>query len=634
MTKETLKFSAETDKVFNLMVHSLYQNKDIVLRELISNASDACDKLRYFAIQKPELLGSDELKISIELDKKNRLLKISDNGIGMSRENLIENLGTIARSGTQKFLENVANDNFKDNHLIGQFGVGFYSAFMIADNVNVISQYAGETQAHIWNSRGDGEFTIEESSANIGRGTIITLHIKEGEDDFLDKFHLKNIINNYSNHIAFKIYFKDEESPEILVNEGKALWLKNKNEISQEEYNEFYESISYLGDDKPYLTIHNKAEGLVEYNSLLYIPSKKPFDLYHPDRLTRLKLYIKRVLISENLDVIPAYLRFIRGVVDSNDLPLNISRETIQNNNVMQKIKTSITKKILKELAQKLNNDRENYINFWQNFGAVLKEGLCDGLEPRDEILEACLFQTSKSEEFISLKQYIENIKENQKAIYYINASDRKSGLDNPQIEGFIKRGFEVIILTDNVDDFWVNVLHEYKGHKFKSVIKSGDDLEAINDDNDSDKSSKNAEESKNSKAENNENLDSLITLIKEVLGDKVSSVKKTYKLSESPACLSVPEGAMDIRLERFLLENKQIQAPTAKIFEINPEHNIIKKLAKISAMDKENNSENLEKAKNLILLLFAEANIIEGEPVPDIKHFTNNLNKLIEANL
>ncbi|MDX1949108.1 MAG: molecular chaperone HtpG [Rickettsiales bacterium] len=630
MTKQTLKFSAETDKVFNLMVHSLYQNKDIVLRELISNASDACDKLRYLAIQQPDLLGADELKIKIELDKKNRLLKISDNGIGMTRENLIENLGTIARSGTQKFLENIANDNFKDNQLIGQFGVGFYSAFMIADNVNVISQYAGETKAHIWNSKGDGEFTIEESSANIGRGTIITLHIKPEEDDFLDKFHLKNIIDNYSNHIAFKIYFKDAESPEILVNEGKALWLKNKNEITNEEYEEFYKSLSHLGDDKPFLTIHNKAEGLVEYNSLLFVPSKKPFDLYHPDRITRLKLYIKRVLISENLDVIPAYLRFIRGVVDSNDLPLNISRETIQNNNVMQKIKTSITKKILKELSNKLTNDRENYNKFWQNFGAVLKEGLCDGLEPRDEILEACLFQTNKSEEFISLKQYIENIKENQKAIYYINSPDRKTGLDNPQLEGFVKRGFEVIILTDSVDDFWVNVLHEYKGHKFKSVIKSGDDLEEIKTEN---AENKNPQE-ENTSAENKGNLNNLINLIKEVLGDKISSVKKTNKLYESPACLSVPEGAMDIRLERFLVENKQIQTSTAKIFEINPEHNIIKKLAKIADDSKNNNSQDLEKAKNLILLLFAEANITEGEPVPDIKHFTSNLNKLIEASL
>ncbi len=630
MTKETLKFTTETDKIFKLMVHSLYENKDIVLRELISNASDACDKLRYEAVQKPELLKDDELKITVEIDKANRLLKISDNGIGMSRKELIDNLGTIARSGTQKFLESLTGDKKNDNQLIGQFGVGFYSSFMIADNVTVISQKAGKDKSYIWSSKGDGEFTIDESTANIGRGTIVTLHIKDDEDDFLDRFRVKTIIENYSNHIAFKIAFIEENGAEAILNDGKAIWLKNKNEITKEDYNEFYKSLSHLGDDEPYLTIHNKAEGLVEYNSLLYVPSRKPFDLFHPDRLTRIKLYIKRVLISENLEVIPSYLRFLRGVVDSNDLPLNISRETIQNSTTLQKIKTSITKKVLKELSNKLNSDKKDYQKFWENFGAVLKEGLCDGLEPRDEILEACLFNTNASEEPISLKEYKERMKENQKSIYYIIAPDRRSALASPQIEGFVKQGFEVIILTDSVDDFWVNVLHEYKGTPLKSVTKAGGDLDNIENKSD-EKDNKTEEE----KTKNTESVEKLIAFIKEVLGSQVKDVRKTNRLAESPVCLTVPEGAMDIRLERFLVENKQILASTAKIFEINPDNKIIRKLADDVTSENFNSNENLkQKTQDFILLLFAQANIIEGEPVPDIKHFTSNFNRLIELNL
>ncbi len=619
MTKETLKFAAETDKIFKLMVHSLYENKDIVLRELISNASDACDKLRYEAVQRPELLKDDELRITVELDKENRLLKISDNGVGMDKQSLIENLGTIARSGTQKFMESLTGDKKNDNQLIGQFGVGFYSSFMIADNVTVISQAAGEDKAYIWNSNGNGEFSIDDAPSNIGRGTIVTLHIKEDEDDFLDRFRVKSIIENYSNHIAFKIVYKEENDSETILNDGKAIWLKSKSEIEKEDYNEFYKTISHLGDDEPYLTIHNRAEGLLEYNSLLYVPSRKPFDLFHPDRLTRIKLYIKRVLISENLEVIPAYLRFLRGVVDSNDLPLNISRETIQNSSTLQKIKTSITKKVLKELSNKMNSDKNDYLEFWDNFGAVLKEGLCDGLEPRDEILEACLFQTNMGEDYINLKEYKERMKPEQKSIYFINASNRAGALASPQIEGFVKQGFEVIILTDSVDDFWVNVLHEYKGTQFKSVTKAGSDLDDIQS-----KSEDKAEENKNT-----ENVDGLISFVKGVLGNQVKDVRKTSRLAESPVCLTVPEGAMDIRLERFMIDNKQLAQASAKIFEINSNHPIIKKLTEDIA-----NESNKDKAKDIILLLFAQANIIEGEPVPDIKHFTSNFNRLIELNL
>lgn len=633
MTKQTHQFTAETEKIFNLMVHSLYENKDIFIRELISNASDACDKLRYEANTKPELLGDDELEIKVEVNKEKRLITISDNGIGMNDKDLIENLGTIAKSGTQGFLKGLTGDNKQDSQLIGQFGVGFYSSFMVASNVNVISRKAGDKQGWIWNSDGTGSYSLEEAPEGVQRGTQITLSIKEGEDEFLDHFRLKTIIEAYSNHIGFKISFKDNDGVETVVNEGQAIWLKSKNEVTDEEYKEFYKSIAFMGDSEPYMTLHNKVEGLVEYTNLLFIPSSKPFDLFHPDRQTRVKLYIKRVLISEKLEIIPQYLRFLLGVVDSNDLPLNISRETVQNSVQVQKISQSITKRVLKELAKKSEKDREDYLKFWENFGAVIKEGLCDGVAPRDEILETCLFETNASEQLISLKEYKERMKEDQKSIYFINAENRENALSSPQIEGFVKRGYEVIILKDSVDDFWVNVVHEFDSIPFKSVTKAGGDLE---------EESK-TENNKNESEEDNKEKDShddkgfggLILFIKEVLGDKIADARTTARLSDSPVCLTVSDGMMDIRLERFMRENKQIPSASAKIFEINPDNKIMQKLKDDLANPEFLENASLKsKVSETINLLFAQANIVEGEPVPDIKSFTNSLNKLIEESL
>ncbi len=605
------------------MVHALYENKDIFIRELISNASDACDKLRYEAAQNPALL-QDELKITVEIDKKNRLLKISDNGIGMDEKALIENLGTIARSGTQRFLEGLSGDAKKDSQLIGQFGVGFYSAFMVADNVNVITQAAGSDKTYIWNSIGNGEFTIEEAKFSRGNGTTVTLHLKEDEDVYLDRFRVLNIIATYSNHVAFKIAFIEESGQETVVNEGKAVWLKDKKDISEEEYNEFYQSVAHLGDDKPWMVLHNKAEGKIEYTNLLFIPSRKPFDLYHPDRSTRLRLYIKRVLISEKLNIIPQYLRFLRGVIDSYDLPLNISRETIQNNAQVKLISSSITKRVLKELGKKLENSRDEYLQFWDNFGPVLKEGLCEGDAPREEILEACLFQINSDEKLYSLKEIKARMKDGQKSIYYITAEDKRSALASPQIEGFAARGYDVILLTDSVDDFWVNVVHEYQGTPFRSVTKAGADLDGEVQKPEEDKNEK-SEKSK----ENNPDIEKLLVLIRETLGDKIKDVRTTQRLAESPVCITVPEGAMDIRLERFMVENKQLLQASAKIFEINPQHSIIKKLITDVSANKEN-----VKVKDTILLLFDQANIVEGEPVADIKSFMQKMNRLIEESL
>jgi molecular chaperone HtpG len=638
MTSNTYKFEAETEKIFQLMVHSLYENKEIFIRELISNASDALDKVRYLAstddkIQKLQADDGD-LSITLELDKEKRLFVISDNGIGMSEEELKENLGTIAKSGTQSFLTQLTGDKKKDSQLIGQFGVGFYSSFMVADHITVISKSAKSDQAYMWSSEGKGEFQIEKVDSDLKKGTIITLHIKEDEDEFLDRFRVKSIIQAYSSHVPFKINYREDNGELTEINDGNAIWKKNKSEISEEEYNEFYKSVSNLGEDQPWMTLHNKAEGLVEYTNLLYIPNKKPFDLYHPDRLTRIKLYIKRVLISEKLEIIPQYLRFLKGVVDSDDLPLNISRETVQNDVKLQKIKSSITKKVLKELSKKLVKDRKSYLEFWNNFGAVLKEGLCDGMEPRDEILESCLFQTDKSEDFISLKEYKERMQEGQKSIYFINAADRKSALASPQIEGFQAKGYEVIILIDSVDDFWVNVIHEYDSIPFKSVTKAGSDLEENSEKPEDEKSeSKDEKEQEKDNKTGDEALDNLVAEIKNILGDKISQVRQTARLKDSPVCITVPEGAMDIRLERFMIENKQLAAPTAKIFEINPEHSIIKRLK--DKLAKSQSDESLKsQVADTIEILYAQASITEGEPVPDIKKYNNYINKLIEKDM
>jgi molecular chaperone HtpG len=664
----THKFTAETEKVFKLMIHSLYENKEIFVRELISNASDACDKLRFKATQNPEILGADpELKITIQFNKNAKTLTFIDNGIGMSADELIENLGTIARSGTQKFAESLTGDEKNDNQLIGQFGVGFYSVFMVAENVSVISQAAGSAVANIWQSSGNGDYTVEEifnnnAPANIGRGTIITLKLKESETDFTDKFKLKHIIKTYSNHVGFKITLEEilnqqaqpqdpQDAPySEVINEGRAIWLRDKSEISADEYAEFYRSISQAGGgDNPLITFHNRAEGTLEYTNLLFVPTRKPFDLYHPDRETRIKLYIKKVLISEKLEVIPRFLRFLRGVVDSNDLPLNISRETVQNNANVGKIKTSITKRILKELAKMATSNRPEYLSFWNIYGPVLKEGLCDGVEPRDEILEACLFQTSTNETLTSLKEYILRMPTTQKVIYYLIANSREQALASPQIEGFLANGYEVILLTDSVDDFWTNVLTDYQGKQFRSVTKSGADL---------DEAPKTSED-KSEENKTNTNHASLIDYIKKTLGGAVKDVRTTNKLADSPVCLTAAEGAMDIRFERFLLENKQIPEGSLKIFEINPKHKIIQKLeADILAnvtpcssrgeVEKDGRHEDgltgsgshqpstiiHQLITDTINMLYAQACIIEGEPLPDAKAFANLMNSLIAEKL
>ncbi|MFN7038169.1 MAG: molecular chaperone HtpG [Alphaproteobacteria bacterium] len=615
--KETRKFDAEIGKVLHLMIHSLYTNKDIFLRELISNASDACDKLRYLSITEPQLLENDsDLKIKILIDKDKRNLIISDNGIGMSKDELIENLGTIARSGTQNFLANLTGDSKSDTQLIGQFGVGFYSAFMVANEITVISKKAGEPQAHLWNSSGEGEFTISDYNEEFSRGTRIILALKENEDQYLEKFRINHIITTYSDHISVPILVGEKEEDLTKVNTSSALWMRSKSEIKDEDYKEFYHHVAHQPDE-PWMILHNKNEGSIEYTNLLFIPSIKPFDLFHPDRKRKIKLYVKKVFITdEGIDLVPSYLRFMRGIVDSEDLPLNISRETLQHNHVIDKIRKSITNKVLSELNKKKENEAESYLEFWNNFGAVLKEGLCESFENRENLLKVCLFRSATSGKLISLDDYISNMQEGQNDIYYLSGDDADKLLSSPQIEGFLKRNIDVLLFTDTVDDFWVNVEHSYKEKELKSITRSGIDL-----DNLPLKDEENKEEQKTSI----ENTDKLIEFVKTTLGDNIKEAKISHKLVSSPVCLTVAEGAMDIRMERFLVEQKQLKSTSAKILEINPNHPIITKLAK--DLDAGNNA---DLNSDLIKLLYDQACIVEGEPVVNVGEFSKRMNDIL----
>lgn len=618
MSVEVKKFDTEVGKILQLMIHSLYTNKEIFLRELISNSSDACDKLRYLSQSDASLVADDpEFKIWVSIDKDKRTLTIRDNGIGMNKADLIDHLGTIARSGTSAFLERMSGDAKKDSMLIGQFGVGFYSSYMIADTVTVISKKAGEKEAYKWSSDGQGEYSVEEATADFVRGTEVTLHVKEGEDTYLDHFRVKNIVKNYSDHIAVAIYFVDHASKnEIKLNSSSALWTRSKSDITEEQYQEFYKTVSYSAD-LPWITMHNKNEGAVEFTNLLYIPSQKTFDLFHPDRKRRVKLYIKRVFITdENVDLVPHYMRFVRGVVDSEDLPLNISRETLQHNATLEKIKNAITKRILSELSKKKEEDRSSYEDFWDNFGAAFKEGLCEAMSDQEKLLEVCIFRSGLHNKMISLDEYIANCKSDQKVIYYLSGEDAEKLKNSPQIEGFLSKGVDVLLFTDSVDDFWVNVSAKYKEYEIKSVTRSDINLEEQKD-------AKTPEEDNKEEKEDSD----LIGFVKQTLGSAIKDVKMSKKLTSSPACLAVDENAMDIRMERFLIEQKQLARSTAKILELNPHHKIVVYIKDhFGQKDKE-----LQCAK-LVQLLLDQACIVEGEPLRDANTFCKQMNEFIES--
>lgn len=616
-------FSAEISKLLKLMIHSLYTNKDIFLRELISNSSDACDKLRYEAVTRPDILGSDTiLKISISTDKKARTITISDNGIGMNREELIANLGTIAKSGTQEFLSKITGDAKKDVPLIGQFGVGFYSAFVIADKVTVESRKAGDDKGYYWESEANGEFIIGDAE-NIARGTKITLHTKEGEDDYLDKFRLRHIAQTYSDHISFPIEFIDEEGKAETVNKASALWMRPKQEVTEEQYKEFYHHIAH-SPDTPWMTLHNRVEGKVEYTNLLFIPSVPPFDLFHPDRKRRVKLYVKRVFITdEGTDLVQHYLRFLRGVVDSEDLPLNISRETLQKNPVLDKIRDSVVKRTLADIIKQAEKDPDGYAGFWKNFGAVLKEGLCEATGPKEQILTACRFYSTAGDKLVGIDEYIERMKPGQEHIFYLTGDNIESLRRSPQLEGFKKRDVEVLLFADHVDDFWVNVVADYKGKPLLSVTRSNQEIDKIE--------SESKGENTKVEAEERTEMEPLTNVLKKIYGTEVKDVRITHKLSESAVCLAVDDGAMDIRLERFLREQKQLATTYSKILEINPEHEVIKYLAgKVAGGAKEDDAS----LQDIAFVLLDQAKIMQGEEVSDPALFSLRINRFLTKSL
>ena len=613
-TAETKTFAAETSRVLQLMIHALYTNRDIFLRELISNASDACDKLRYESQQNQGLLGdSSDLAIHLSYDEKAKTLTITDTGIGMNREDLITHLGTIAKSGTSEFLSQLTGDASKDVNLIGQFGVGFYSAFMVADRVSVKSRKAGEAAAWEWESDGQGTYKIMPAE-DCPRGTSITLFMKKDAKEYLDQHKLTHIVSTYSDHISFPITLTDEEGVKHNLNDGSAIWTRPKSEVTDEQYHAFYRDVSH-SPEKPWAVFHNKAEGKTEYTSLLFVPGIKPFDLFHPERKRRVKLYVKRVYITdEGVELIPSYLRFLRGVVDSADLPLNISRETLQKSPVLDKIRESVTSKVLGEFKKRAEKEPAEYAKFWDNFGAALKEGLCEANSPREKILDACRFYSSQSpEQLISLNDYKARMKEGQEAIYFLTGDALSVLKNSPQLEGFAKRGIEVLLLTDHVDDFWPNVTMKYGELPFRSVTKAGADLEKFRLDGEAEQ----AEE----KAESSDEIKKLCEAMESLFGDSVSAVRTTRKLSDTPICLGVTEGAMDMRMERFLADHKQLPKRAPKLVEINPTHPIISSLATELATRGMN-----PKTEDALWLLFDQALIAEGEPVTDATAFSRRL--------
>ncbi|SCZ49960.1 molecular chaperone HtpG [Thiohalomonas denitrificans] len=622
--KETLGFETETRQLLHLMIHSLYSNKEIFLRELVSNASDACDKLRFEALGDDALYeGDNDLKIRVVYDKDARTITVSDNGIGMNREEVIENLGTIAKSGTRSFLESLTGDNAKDAQLIGQFGVGFYSSFIVADRVTVTTRRAGLTEEHgvRWESDGQGEYTLETID-KPDRGSSVTLHLTEGEDEFLDGWRLRNIIRKYSDHITLPILMPKEqhgeeeekaEPEEEMVNQASALWARPKSEIKDEEYNEFYKHVAHDFED-PLAWIHNKVEGRLEYTSLLYIPGRAPFDLWDRERRRGVKLYVKRVFIMDDAEqLMPSYLRFVRGVIDSNDLPLNVSREILQHNKVIDSMRGGSVKKVLGLLESMARNEPEKYTTFWAQFGAVMKEGPGEDFANREQIAKLLRFASTNKdteEQSVSLDEYIERMKEGQEAIYYITADSFAAAKHSPHLEIFRKKGIEVLLLHERVDEWFTSSLTEYDGKPLKSVTKGELDLGELED-----------EEEKKEKEKVAKDFEDVLKRVKDTLGDKVNEVRVTHRLTDSPACVVTGEDEMSANLERILKSVGQNAPDIKPTLELNPEHPLVSRL-------KEEQDE--KRFGDWTNILFDQAWLAEGGQLEDPAAFVGRLNELL----
>lgn len=621
--KETLGFQTEIKQLLNLMINSLYSNKEIFLRELISNASDAADKLRFEALSDEGLYEGDAtLKIWVNVDKDARTISVRDNGVGMSREEVIDNIGTVAKSGTQHFLQSLTGDQAKDSQLIGQFGVGFYSSFIVADKVTLLTRRAGLETSHgvKWESNGDGEFTVETID-RPEHGTEVILHLKEEENEFAEDYRIRSIIKKYSDHITFPIVMpkitQDEESQETVieeetVNTATALWTRAKNEITEEEYQEFYKHVSH-DFENPMVTIHNRVEGKLEYTILLFIPGRAPFDLWDRRNRHGVKLYIRRVFIMDDSEqLLPPYLRFIRGVIDSNDLPLNISREILQNNKQIDSIRGGTVKKILSSLEQMASNEPEKYATFWKEFGKVFKEGVVDDYSNKERIAALMRFSTTHDddpEQKVSLDTYLERMKEGQDKIYYITAENFSAASHSPHLEIFRKKGLEVLLLCDQIDEWLVMHLTEYKGKQLQSVTKGQLDLGELEDE---------AEKQAAEQAENE--LKPIIERMQAALGDKVKEIRVSHRLTNSPACLVADEHGMDASLERLLKAAGQGVQGSKPIMELNSSHPIVEKVK---------GEGNEDRFKDWANILFDQALLSEGGQLEDPANFVSRVNQM-----
>jgi molecular chaperone HtpG len=616
--KETLSFETEVNQLLKLMIHSLYSNKEIFLRELVSNASDACDKLRFEALGDDALYEDDsDLRIEVSFDAEANTITIKDNGVGMNRDEVIANIGTIANSGTRKFLESLSGDQAKDAQLIGQFGVGFYSSFIVADKVSLETRRAGLTSEHgvRWESQGTGEYTLENIE-KVDRGTTITLHLKDDEKEFASSYRLRHIISQYSDHISIPIMMEkegDDESGMERVNQAAALWARAKKDIKDEEYNEFYKHISHDFED-PVAHIHNRVEGTQSYISLFYIPARAPFDLWDRERRQGIKLYVKRVFIMDDSEqLMPDYLRFIKGIVDSDDLPLNVSREILQKNKQIDAIRTASVKKVLGLLDGIAKNDKDKYANFWNTFGNVLKEGPGEDFANKERIAKLLRFASTHNDsdvQDVSLEDYISRMKDTQKKIYYITAESYAAAKNSPHLEVFRKNGIEVLLLSDRVDEWLMSHLTEFDDKALQSVTKGDLDLEEIGDKEEKEKREKEAEEVKG-----------LVAKMKSSLEGKVKDVRITHRLTNSPSCLVVDEGEMAANLQRMLKAAGQAVPDLEPILEINPSHPLIKRL--------EAQTED-ETFSDWATLMYEQAVLAEGGQLEDPASFVNRMNNLL----
>lgn len=607
LEKETFSFQTEVGQLLEIVAGSLYSNREVFLRELVSNASDACDKLRYAGLTDAALASSEDFAITLAVDPKAKTLSISDNGIGMNHADLLATLGTIAKSGTSAFIEALKAEDKDKPGLIGQFGVGFYSAFMVAARVDVTTRKAGENEAWLWSSDGKGEFSIAPAE-RADPGTTVTLHLKKDAKEFADEARIRHIIKTYSEHISFPVKLGEDT-----LNAAEALWTRPAKEISQEQYTEFYRHTSHAFD-APWHVMHNRVEGTLNHTSLLFVPSTQPFDLFEPERKSHVKLYVNRVFISETTkDLIPAYLRFLRGIVDSQDLSLNVSREMLQTDPQLAKIKTSITKKVLTELKKKATKVPEEYAAFWGNFGAVLKEGLVEDTALRDRILEVCRFASSGQSDLTSLADYVARMKEGQEAIFYIAGEDAAKLAQSPHLEGFKAKGVEVLLLSDHVDEFWLQHITEFDGKPFKSITRGAADLDEIK--------AEDTPETKDSPEE--ADLSALIAAIKAELGEAVKDVRPSKRLTDSPVCLIADDGDMDVNLERLLKRHGQLHQSAPRVLELNPSHAIITKLADRAREATKLGDDLLKDAAHLLL---DQARIVEGETPTDPPEFARRL--------